>query len=168
MLSRLFLILTLFCLSLVAHGAIQPIEKDFTFVGQSKLKVFAWDIYQSELYTLDGKYTPDMQEYVLKIIYLRDIKSESLIKQTVKQWRKLGIDESAYRDYPEQLKAIWPDVTKGDALSMHVTPQATYFYFNNQLSGSIDTTDFGPLFGSIWLSPKTSQPELRKQLIGEG
>jgi len=41
------------------------------------------------------------------------------------------------------------------------------FYFNDVKVGSIEEKEFGELFLSIWLSPKTSQKKLRNQLLGE-
>ncbi|TXR54879.1 chalcone isomerase family protein [Reinekea thalattae] len=165
MLQGLLILNCLLCLSYASANEALTLKTE-NLVGQSTLKVFAWEIYHSELYTEDGRYDESTDNYVLKITYLRDITQQQLIKQTYKQLSKLGVDESIYQRYDAQLKQLWPDVSKGDSLSAHIQPTGTDFYFNGNAIGSVKGADFGPMFGSIWLSPNTSQPDLRKQLIG--
>ena len=41
----------------------------------------------------------------------------------------------------------------------------TRFFFNGSLRGEVADADFTRLFFGIWLSPKTSEPRLREQLL---
>lgn len=157
----------LFLLSVTAAANERQLPDQFQLVGDGLLSILSWDIYESRLFTPDGRYTEDSEELILAITYLRNIKNKDLVKHTRKQWRHLNIDKAVYGKFTEELTRLWPDVSPGDTLAMHVTQGATHFYFNSQHTGSIETPDFGPLFASIWLSPETSQPKLRKQLLGE-
>jgi hypothetical protein len=41
------------------------------------------------------------------------------------------------------------------------------FFRNGTPIGDIDDREFARAFFAIWLDPRTSEPELRKQLLGE-
>jgi hypothetical protein len=139
---------------------------DLNLVGEAKLKIMMWDIYQCRLYTPTGRFEESTSEYMLEITYLRNIKNTHLVEQTHKQWQHLGIPDSQSEPYIEQLRALWPDVIEGDTLTMHVTATSTTFFYNGAPTGEITEPSFGPMFVSIWLSPETSQPKLRKKLLG--
>ncbi|MCH2058316.1 MAG: chalcone isomerase family protein [Thalassotalea sp.] len=145
---------------------LSELRATLTEVGSARFSVLFWDVYDSSLLTPSGTYD-NSSKYLLEITYLRNIKSAVLIERTEEQWQHLGVDAIQYQNYLPQLKALWPDIKKGDRLSLWVDSNNASFYFNNLLSGSIDDGVFGNLFASIWLSPDTSEPKLRKKLIGQ-
>ncbi|MGL5359930.1 MAG: chalcone isomerase family protein, partial [Shewanella sp.] len=56
----------------------------------------------------------------------------------------------------------------GDHLSFHIIDgQRSQFFFNQQPLNLIEEPQFAEAFLAIWLSPRTSRPELRAQLLGE-
>jgi len=87
--------------------------------------------------------------------------------RTVEQWQHQGVSERKYEHYIEELKNIWPNITKGDSLAILMKKDKSVFYFNEQYIGTIDDDIFGQLFINIWLDESTSQPSLRAQLLGE-
>ena len=137
-----------------------------TEVGRAKLKVWFWNVYNSVLYTPSGKYSTDSQCLVFEINYLMDISKADLIKSTVENWQHLGISETSYQPFIKSLKRIWPNVNEGDQIALKINADNSTFYFNGENIGSIKSSQFGPLFLSIWLSKNTTQPKLRRQLIG--
>lgn len=145
---------------------LNELRASLTEVGSARFSVLFWDVYDSSLLTPTGTFD-NPSKYLLEITYLRNIKSADLIERTEEQWQHLGIEAIQYQNYLPQLKALWPDIRKGDRLSLWVDRNNASFYFNNELSGSIDDGVFGNLFASIWLSPDTSEPKLRKKLIGQ-
>ena len=44
--------------------------------------------------------------------------------------------------------------------------QGARFFFNGRASGELAEAEFARLFFGIWLSPRTSEPALREQLLG--
>ena len=143
--------------------AILPFNK----VGSAKFTVLFWDIYNSSLFTHSGRYEENLdQDVILKIEYLKDITAEELIKRTVEQWQHLKYKKSDYETFIPNLKRIWPNISAGDSLTLYRNNQSTEFYFNNTNIGVIDNEQFYKLFLAIWLSPDTSEPELRQSLIG--
>jgi hypothetical protein len=144
----------------VAQGLVQ--------VGEAKLRVMLWDVYRSALYTPTGQYEEGLKPLQLRITYLRDIKAQQLVQQTAKEWRAQGVEHPNMTDWLAQLEALWPNVADGDTLILTVTEGGqSYFSFNERSLGEISDPDFGDLFAGIWLSPKTTRPELRAELIGE-
>lgn len=140
----------------------------FKEVGRAKFSVLFWDIYNSTLYTKSGEYQHDNlpESLLFKIEYLKDISTDDLLERTVQQWQHLQIPESKFNTFIPKLKAIWPNISAGDSLTMLVDNEVSAFYFNNVKVGVITDNEFSKLFLDIWLSPKTSQAQLRTQLLG--
>lgn len=157
-------------LSALAHAQTNtpaPDSADWQLVGQAQLKVMFFDIYQSRLYSTTGAYTHDQLPIRLDITYQRNISAKKLLEQTEKEWRHLGIDENAINQWSDHLADLWPDVTKNDVLAFLVgmDGKGTFFYNGTRLE-TVNDTALARAFLDIWLSPKTSRPEHRQQLIG--
>ena len=138
---------------------------DWSMVGQARLKVLFWNIYDSALYTPSGTWQGE-GPYQLSLHYLRDIPVHQLIEQTDKAWREQGRTHPLQAEWLAQLTDIWPDITEGDNLVLSVAASGhSGFWFNGEYIGAIQDEAFGPLFGGIWLDADTPQPALRSQLI---
>ena len=62
---------------------------------------------------------------------------------------------------------VFPDVRKGDRLLGLQRPgEAAVFWLNGRLRGEIRDAEFARRFFGIWLSPQTSEPALRRALLG--
>jgi len=144
-------------------------ELNFKEVGSTKFSFLFWDIYNSTLYTKSGVYLPENPalELIFEIAYLKDITAKDLLNKTVEQWQHVGFAEVEYTEFIPMLKAMWPDITSGDTLALLVNNNQSIFYFNDIKIGVIEQPAFSQLFLAIWLSEKTSQPELRTELLGE-
>jgi len=135
-------------------------------VGQAKLKVFVWEVYDSALFTPSGTWQ-GVAPYQLSLTYLRDIPANKLVEETDKAWQEQGRNHPKQGEWLTLLGDLWPDITESDNLVFGLNASGgSAFWFNGSLIGSIDDRDFGPLFGGIWLAPDTPRPELRAQLIG--
>lgn len=149
-------------------------KQGFSEVGSAQFSVLFWDIYQSTLYTPTGKFNQsvsanpneDTQAILFEIKYLRDISKQDLIERTVEQWQHLGMVDNDYSSYLPLLEKIWPDIKKGDRLALLLQQDSSRFYFNDQFAGEIADQVFGEQFLAIWLAENTSQPKLRRQLLG--
>lgn len=159
-----FATLSLLC-SLIATA--DPLN-NFKKVGEAKLEILFWDVYQSTLYTSTGSYQKNHFPQALKIHYLRNIKAKDLLERTADEWRKLGISQEVSAPWLNQLALIWPDIKKGDELLLVVNEQGNSdFYFNHQVIGLVPDREFSINFLRIWLDEKSSYPALQKKLIGE-
>lgn len=157
----LFLVL-LMCTGIVQASPLQDLQK----VGEARLKVWFWEVYESSLYTASGDYNAQNYPIALQIDYLRDISAEDLVEATAEQWQKQGLDDKRTSPWIERIKALWPDIRKGDQLIFRVdNNQKGRFYYNQEPLGEVEDTDFAPAFLGIWLSPDTEYPKLREKLI---
>ena len=135
-------------------------------VGQARLKVLIWEVYDSALFTPSGRWQGDAP-YRLSLHYLRNIPAAKLVEETEKAWREQGRNHPRLNEWLGLLGDLWPDITEGDNLVFGLNEWGdSAFWFNGSPLGSIEDRDFGPLFGGIWLDPDTPRPELRAQLIG--
>lgn len=142
---------------------------DLKKVGEAKFSVLFWDIYRSKLFTTSGRYpkTFDNETVLYQITYLKDITSKDLIEKTIEQWQYQKVESDLYSDYVPELENMWPNINKGDNLTLVIDKNISYFYYNAQCIGTISEHEFGRLFLDIWLSKSTSQPKLRSQLLGK-
>lgn len=141
-------------------------QTDFKKVGEASMEYLFWDVYDATLYTRSGSYKQGAHPVKFSLTYLRDFAAKDIVKATKEQWQHLGKSDLSAK-YADKLLALWPDIKKGESLSLQTSPsgQAT-FYHNDKKLGEISDSQFANQFLAIWLSPNTSEPALRKQLLG--
>ncbi|KHD24811.1 periplasmic protein [Vibrio caribbeanicus] len=145
-------------------------------VGEAQLSVFIFDVYQSRLQTPNGTYSVDADitphPLALSIDYQRDISQQQLLDATEDQWEEMGFDKQLSQRWIQELVTIFPNIEKGQNLTYVTDGQSGHFYFrSNEMAspariGSITDESLNDAFLAIWLSPKTTYPKLRAQLIG--
>lgn len=167
---RLLLLLSLFFLyahSVVATEKILAPVPAAAVVGKGVLSYAFWDIYEATLYAPEGRWNP-AQPYALSIQYYRAIKGADIADRSVQEMRKQGFaDEVQLAAWNAQMKAIFPDVKNGTVLIAVFTPEKnTIFYKGTDAIGTMKGDDFGRLFFGIWLDERTSEPKLRRALLG--
>lgn len=150
------------------HLSASPVA-NLNKIGEGEMDYLFWTLYKAELFALN-KQSEDIysQQPTLRITYFKSISKQALLEATQQQWSELGYTPLKTLIWLEPLKAIWPNVEEGDQLTF-VTLQdgRGEFYFNQTFIGKIADHSFSKAFLSIWLSEKTSEPELRRKLLGE-
>jgi hypothetical protein len=146
-------------------------------VGEAQLTWFIFDIYKSRLKTPDGQYTVSSDvsphPFALEINYQRDISKQQLLDVTDEQWQKLGFTQPYRQQWISELNNMLPNIKKGDELTYltdGTTGQLIYRQAGRepyQTVGYVKDERLNDAFLSIWLSPQTEFPKLRKQLIGQ-
>ena len=152
--------------TIVSSGDLALATDVWPLVGEARLKVLIWEVYDSALFTPSGHWQGDAP-YRLSLRYLRNIPAAKLVEETEKAWRQQGRDHPRLNEWLALLGELWPDTTEGDNLVFGLSASGeSAFWFNGSPLGGIDDRDFGALFGGIWLDPDTPRPALRAQLIG--
>lgn len=160
------ILLALLGSAVVQAGALAG-ETRLQLVGEARLEVLFWSIYDSRLYSADGSYTEGQRPVRLELQYLRDVEGSDLVEHTHNEWQHLQLRSESKAAWLEQLARMWPDVRENDVLAMEIGESGlSTFTLNGEALGSISDPEFGPSFLAIWLSPDTSQPGLRRTLIG--
>lgn len=135
-------------------------------VGSGPFRWYGLRLYDIEYREAAGACTPR----ILRITYARRIPAERLVKATLDQWREIGLnDDPNLRCWLRQIRAIWPDIEPGDFLLLTVDQDgASHFFGTEGYLGTIPDPAFGAAFTAIWLSPDTTEPKLREQLLAGG
>lgn len=158
----------LFVLLILGYILSAHSENRLQMVGSARLNILFWSVYDIELFSADGYYAPNSLPVALKITYLRDFTSLSLVERAGEEWQKQGINHPATNQWLSALLTIWPDIKQGDSLKFSVDCSgAGRFYYNERLIGVMEDKVFSNHFLAIWLSKKTSQPGMRSKLLGD-
>ncbi len=150
-----------------ASDAVYATIPDGSVVGRGTLSYAFWDVYDVTLVAPRGQWRQD-KPFALSITYHRAFSGKDIAERSVQEIRKQGFsDEARLAHWKNAMQTLFPDVTPGMTLTAVYQPnQKTIFYQGNRLIGTIKDELFGPLFFDIWLSEKTSEPDLRRALLG--
>jgi len=138
-------------------------------VGQGTMRFLGFDVYRARLWAQPGF---DADQYsahplALELTYQRNFTAEAIAKRSIEEMRRVGsfTPQQATR-WQQALQAALPDVKPGDRLLGLYQPGAgAVFKMGGRVVGEVADAEFSRLFFGIWLSPQTSEPGLRQQLI---
>ncbi len=137
--------------------------------GTAVMRFFGLHIYDARLWSAtpvagDGAAQP----LALELIYARSLVGEQIASRSIKEMQGIGaVSEAQSARWLAAMTQLFPDVKAGDRITgLQLPGQGTRFFFNGSLRGEVPDADFTRLFFGIWLSPKTSEPRLRAQLLG--
>ncbi|RUO40967.1 hypothetical protein CWE22_01855 [Pseudidiomarina aestuarii] len=138
-------------------------------VGETRLSVLFWDVYDAQLRTDSGNYD-SYDQRALRLTYLREIKATELVESTQEEWERLGIEITEnHQTWLQELNQMWPDVKKGTCLMMIEDADgfAQFHSADGQL-GTIQSATFTDDFLAIWLDENSRFKDERNELIGAG
>jgi hypothetical protein len=148
----------------------QEIDEQFTSekpLGAGQLSWLMFDAYTAELWCDAGAWSYDVP-FALRIKYEMDFSKTDLLERTFKEMdtqQKLTAD--ARKNLTIALEASFPDVAENDTITAVYQPNGvTTFYHNGEETGTITDKTLSQRFFDIWLGAKTSEPKLRKKLLG--
>ena len=169
-------LLLLTCALLFAQGAfavtlpavVQTLLPGAREAGGGNFRYFGLLIYEAKLW-IGGARFDAAAPFALGLRYARTIKGAKLAEESINQWRRIGYgSEEKYLEWGEQMRRVLPDVKPGDELvAVHVPERGAHFYFNGAPSGEVGDPAFARAFFAIWLDARTTEPALRRALIGE-
>lgn len=153
-----------------AESCKASVPDSYQTVGQTRLSVWFWDVYDATLLTDSGNYDWQQRQQsksALLLSYLRDIDADDLVDTTAEEWQRLGFEHAEQDQWLEQLRNIWPDINEGDCLVLIETDNGgSAFYQGDKKLGEINHRSFTEQFLAIWLSPNSRFKEERNELIG--
>ena len=139
-------------------------------MGTARLKMLGFQIYDINLWV-----APDFSadnyvnsSFAIDITYLRNFANDAVAERSIKEMR--GIDNMTNEQQEQwlaQMRKLFPNIKKGDRLfGIHKVGEGAVFKMNGKAIGEVRDSEFARIFFGIWLSPKTSQPQMRKELLG--
>jgi hypothetical protein len=137
--------------------------------GEGRLVVWGFEAYEASLWAGPAFRADDWasQDVVLVLTYARDFTAEAIAARSLTEMRRQApIDEALAARWQRQLQSALPDVRRGDRIAGVYRPgSGLQFVVNGRPGTPIDDAALARLFFGIWLSPRTSEPALRRALL---
>ncbi|MES2957928.1 MAG: chalcone isomerase family protein [Pseudomonadota bacterium] len=138
--------------------------------GQGRLRFFGLHVYDIRLWTLAPLRADDAlrTNAALEIEYARPLKGALIAERSLTEMKRVAeISAADGERWLTGMKALFPDVQPGDRITgVHRPGEGVRFHVNGGLIGELRDASFARLFFGIWLSPRTSEPQLRNALLG--
>ena len=159
-------------LALLSRAECAPELAGLQLRGEGRFRYFGLSIYDARLWSaepLDAAKWAE-QPLTLELQYQRSLVGREIAKRSLAEMRRqAAIPDAQAQAWLQEMEAAFPDVQAGDRISgQHEPGAAARFFFNGQPRRRIADAQFARLFFGIWLSPQTSEPKLREQLLGVG
>lgn len=137
-------------------------------LGTARLTYLWFDVYDAALWTDAPRFTYSAP-FGLTLTYLRAIAGEDLVDRTFVELDRLhGATLKDMERFRSVLRQSFPDVAVGDRITAIYQPNGgVRFYHNGRATGQIHDPIFARQLMDIWLSPNTSEPAMRRQLLGD-
>jgi hypothetical protein len=147
-----------------------PLLPGSRLVGETNLRFWGLRIYKARLWTSPFTRVDQVTEHplILELDYHLELKGSAIADKSLSEMLRVGaIPEPKAQQWLTQMQRIFPDIKTGDSLTgQHHPGQGASFFHNGRSIGRIDDPEFASRFFGIWLSPTTSQPEMRINLLG--
>jgi hypothetical protein len=138
--------------------------------GEATFRYWGLKVYHAKLWTLPTFRAEDVsdQPLVLELEYLRDLKGQAIADTSIQEMRRAGRFTAVQAQrWLSDMQRLFPDIKTGDRLSgLHMPGQGVRFWHNTRALGAVNDPEFARLFFAIWLTPTTSEPQLRISLLG--
>jgi len=149
---------------------LRPLLGNPRLVGDYRFTYWGFDVYHASLWASSAEFAPTdwaTQRLALELRYLRDFQGRDIAQRSIAEMqgqRPLNADQSAA--WLQSLQALLPNVRSGETITGVYLPEwGAQFLHQGKPVGDIREPEFARRFFGIWLSPQTSQPQLRQQLL---
>jgi hypothetical protein len=138
--------------------------------GQGLMRYFGLAVYRARLWTPSRVEAQSwwQQPFALELVYDRTLDGAALAERSLAEMRRqTTLASEQQTQWLDWMRQAFPNVQSGDRLSaVHAAQEPSLrFYFNGALRQTSRDREFARLFTGIWLSPQTSQPQLRQALL---
>ena len=142
--------------------------------GQARFTYWGFEVYQATLWVAPGFAAPayDKSPFALELAYLRDFKGADIAKRSIAEMRRQApvtpMTPAQEAAWETRMRALFPDVGSGDRITgVHQPGTGAVFWSNGRVLGEVRDPLFAKLFFGIWLSPQTSEPQMRRALLAQ-
>ncbi|MFA1029102.1 MULTISPECIES: chalcone isomerase family protein [Pseudomonas syringae group] len=138
-------------------------------VGGGDLSLFGFRIYTARLLSPSRPFVADAP-LALELTYHRAIDREDLVDASIDEIKRISgnqVNERQLTEWRQQMNQSFVDVRPGMKITgVYLPGREARFYIGDTLQHVVPDSHFAKAFFSIWLDPKTRNPELREQLLG--
>lgn len=148
----------------------KPIQRaipEAVLVGQARMSYLFWDVYDIALFAPESQWNAE-QPFALTLTYLRKLKGRDIAQRSVDEMEKRGFqDQQKLTMWLRQMEELFPDVQDQTVLIGIADKQKhSHFFLHDTYLGSVNDPMFTAEFFGIWLRSDTSEPDLRRKLLG--
>lgn len=166
---RLLLLSPLAGLPRLGQAEATEAAETWPLVGQGQMRFFGLLIYDIRLRAPQRPGTSWWTApLALELSYARKLQGREIARRSLQEMqRQQSIEPAQAQRWLAEMEAAFPDVRAGDRLGgRHDPERGARFFVNGAPGRQVDDPLFSRLFFGIWLSPQTSEPALRQQLLG--
>lgn len=167
------LLASLFLMSGVAQAKpaeLQGVVQAREPYGRSSLTWLFLKAYDVTLWTDAPTWSMDAT-FALSIQYNMSFSSEEIVERTLSEMKKVApnLTDRQLAQFAKPLGQLMPAVKSGDRLSaVHIPGRPVQFFLNGKGTGQMEADGFAAPFFGIWLSPRSSEPGIREDLLRLG
>ncbi|MGH6649154.1 chalcone isomerase family protein [Aquabacterium sp.] len=138
--------------------------------GDSRFRYYGFHVYDAQLWVPPGFDAGRVfsQPFALSLVYARSLKARDIAERSIDEMRRqVTLGDAEAQRWLQAMSMAFADVRSGDRLTgLHQVNVGASFFLNGQATRVIEDPRFATLFFGIWLSPATSAPALRRDLLG--
>ena len=151
------------------HADLRDLLPQHKLSGKGRLTVWGFDVYDASLWVTPGFKADKLtaQPFALELAYLRNFTNTDIAERSIVEMRRSAtITDAQAKEWVAAMLRVIPNVKKGDRIMGVYRPgKGATFLVNGKSTGEIMDAEFARLFFGIWLSPKTSEPKVRSELL---
>ena len=134
--------------------------------GAGKYAVLFITAYDAEVWTDASQWSMNAP-FALTLRYHIGFSSDYLLNRTLREMKHVdpALNDAGVERYRKAM-AFFAPASSGDEMTMLYQPgQPVKFFKNGAPTGEVSEPGFAQDFFGVWLSPNTSEPDLRKSLL---
>ncbi|PYY84928.1 hypothetical protein DNK59_16970 [Pseudomonas sp. TKO26] len=157
-------------LSASASAGWQASLPDARLLGSGEFSWFGFKVYNARLW---GRALPlaDDSPFALELTYRRTISRDDLVQTSLDEIQRLSgaaVSPAQLKDWQAQMQRAFVDVEPGQRITGVFLPgRGVEFFVDQRLQYRVEDEAFARAFFAIWLDPRTRNPQLRAQLLGQ-
>jgi hypothetical protein len=141
--------------------------------GSGTLRFFGLHVYDAKLWVPHSGFDATRYEafpLALELTYARRLVGKQIAERSLQEMQGVTTVSGAQQQaWLEQMQRLFPDVRAGDRITgLYLPPASARFFLNGALRGEVKDAEFARAFFGIWLSSRSSEPQLRQALLGLG
>ncbi len=140
---------------------------DLQPLGKATYKKAIFKLYDASLCTTEEQFSMEAP-FALALDYRMKFSSEQISGAGIHEMARFARkDKAEFAELEPLFQKCFPDVDKGDQIiAVSEGPTTAKFYYNGEMSCSVDYPEFRHLFFGIWLGEETRAPRKARLLKG--
>ena len=135
--------------------------------GAGRYRFLFVTAYEAQLWT-DAPQWSMRSAFALTLRYHMRFSTDDMVSRSVEEMKRIdpSLDPSQLKAYGEAMDRVFPPVESGDEITaLYLPGKPVRFFRDATATGEVSDPAFAKDFFGIWLSPRSTDPSLRKALL---